>query len=286
MDPFIEHRPLLFTVAYQLLGSATDADDVVQEAWLRWSAQSRAEVRDPRAYAIRIVTRLALNQRRTLSRRRETYIGEWLPEPVATSPDVVEDVLLAESVSMAMLVVLDSLGPVERAVFVLREVFGFEYAEVAEIVDKSVDAVRQASHRARSHVHARRPRQHTTADELNEAVTRFAHAAHTGDLDALLEIIAPEVVLITDGGGAKQAALRPIVGVEKVLRFLLAVRPEGAEFEVTEVNGAPALAVWLSGELDTVLSLELTAGLVRTLYVVRNPAKLGGLDSPRPMARD
>lgn len=285
MDPFVEHRPLLFTVAYELLGSATDADDVVQEAWLRWSAAPRDDVVDPRAYAMRIVTRLALNQLRTLARRKETYVGEWLPEPLRTRPDVAEDVLLAEAVSMAMLVVLDSLGPVERAIFVLREVFGFDHAEIAEIVDKSVDAVRQASHRARSHVQARRPRHRTSGDELNRVTQQFAQAAQTGDTDALLAIIAPDVVLVTDGGGAKQAALRPIIGIDKVLRFLLAVRPERARFDVVQVNGAPALTVWIADDLDSVLSLDLDAGVVRSLYLVRNPAKLVGWGELRRITR-
>lgn len=271
MDPFVEHRPLLFTVAYELLGSASDADDVVQEAWLRWSAAPRDDVVDPRAYAVRIVTRLALNQLRTLGRCKGTYVGEWLPEPLRTRPDVADDVLLAEAVSMAMLVVLDSLGPVERAVFVLREVFGFDHGEIAEMVDKSADTVRQASHRARSHVQARRPRHQTSTSELHRVMQQFAHAAHTGDTDALLAVIAPDVVLVTDGGGARQAALRPIVGIDRVARFLLAVRPEGARFDVIEINGAPALTVWIAEELDSVLSLEVESGAVRSLYVVRNP---------------
>ena len=160
-DPFLDHRSLLFTVAYEMLGSAADAEDVVQETWLRWADlgdDGRAEVRDPRAYLVRIVTRQALNRLRTLARRREDYVGEWLPEPLLTSPDVAEDVELAESVSIAMLTVLETLTPTERAVFVLREVFDVPYDEIAEAVGKGTAAVRQVAHRAREHVAARRPR--------------------------------------------------------------------------------------------------------------------------------
>ncbi|MEP6815350.1 MAG: sigma-70 family RNA polymerase sigma factor, partial [Marmoricola sp.] len=192
-DVFANHRDLLFTVAYEMLGSAADAEDVVQEAWLRWAQVDQEQVRDPRAYAVRIVTRLALNQMRTLSRRRETYVGPWLPEPMLTAPDVAEDVVLAESVSMAMLVVLETLGPTERAVFVLREVFGFELAEIAEAVDRSPAAVRQIAHRAREHVRARRPESTATKAEHAEVTRRFAEAAVTGDIDALLGLLAPDV---------------------------------------------------------------------------------------------
>ena len=162
-DEFVAHRNLLFTVAYEMLGSAADAEDVLQETWLRWAARNelsdQAEVREPRAYLVRITTRLALNRIRTLSRRRESYVGPWLPEPLLTSPDVAEDVELADSVSTAMLLVLETLTPTERAVFVLREVFDLPYDEIAAAVDKSAPAVRQIAHRARSHVEARRPRQ-------------------------------------------------------------------------------------------------------------------------------
>jgi len=203
-DPFAEHRDLLFTVAYEMLGSAADAEDVVQEAWLRWREVDPEKVDNPRAYAVRIVTRLALNQMRTLSRRREAYVGPWLPEPLLTEPDVADDVVLSESVSLAMLVVMESLSPTERAVFVLREVFGFEHGEIAAAVDKSPAAVRQIAHRAREHVQARRPESTTSRAEHAEVTRRFATAAATGDLEALLGLLAPDVVLVTDGGGVKK----------------------------------------------------------------------------------
>src|ERR671925_672702 len=198
-DPFVTHRSLLFTVAYEMLGSAADAEDVVQETWLRWADVDRAEVRHPRAYLVRIVTRQALNRLRSVSRRREEYVGEWLPEPLLTSPDVAEDVELAESVSIAMLTVLETLGPAERAVFVLREVFDTPYDEIAEAVGKSAAAVRQIAHRAREHVAARRPRVSVSATEQQEALNRFLGAVRQGDLQGLLDVLAPDVALVADG---------------------------------------------------------------------------------------
>ncbi len=214
-DAFEEHRGLLFTVAYEMLGSVADAEDVLQESWLRWDKVDRDEVRDPRAYLVRIVTNQALNRMRSLQRRRETYVGPWLPEPLATTPDVADDVELADSVSMAMLVVLETLTPVERAVFVLREVFGFGYDEIASATDATPTAVRQTASRARKHVQARRPRVTEPPDGI-EVTERFLAAVKTGDVQQLLDVMSPDVVLVTDGGGAKQAALRPIHGADKV----------------------------------------------------------------------
>src|SRR5580765_6300124 len=188
-DPFVTHRGLLFTVAYEMLGSAVDAEDVVQETWLRWADVDHAEVRDPPAYVVRIVTRQALNRLRTVSRRREDYVGEWLPEPLMTGPDVAADVELAENVSIAMLTVLETLGPAERAVFVLREVFDTPYEEIAEAVRKSPAAVRQIAHRARDHVAARRPRVPVTTTEQQEVVDRFLAAVRQGDLQGLLDVL-------------------------------------------------------------------------------------------------
>ena len=200
-DPFVAHRSLLFTVAYEMLGSAADAEDVLQESWLRWADVDHSQVHDPRAYLIRIVTRQALNQMRTLSRRREDYVGEWLPEPLLTSPDVAEDVELAESVSMAMLTVLETLEPTERAVFVLHQVFDMPYGEIAEAIGKSTAAVRQIAWRAREHVAARRPRVQVSRSEQQAVVERFLTALRTGQLLDLMDVMAPDVVLIADGGG-------------------------------------------------------------------------------------
>ncbi|MCW2756380.1 MAG: polymerase, sigma subunit, family [Nocardioidaceae bacterium] len=285
-DPFADHRDLLFTVAYEMLGSAADAEDVVQEAWLRWAEVDQATVENPRAYAVRIVTRLALNQMRTLSRRRETYVGPWLPEPLLTGPDVADDVLLAESVSLAMLVVLESLQPVERAVFVLREVFGFEHAEIADALDRTPAAVRQIAHRAREHVQARRPAATVSRDEQLAVTRRFAEAAATGDIASLVDVLAPDVVLLTDGGGVKKAALRPILGVDKVLRFLGGVGTEIPPVAtVVMVNGSPCLALTVDGVLDTLVASRFADGKVVEIYAVRNPAKLDRLEQEARLTR-
>ena len=286
-DAFLEHRNLLFTVAYEMLGSAADAEDVLQETWLRWSAVDLSEVRDVRAYLVRIATRLALNRIRTLARRRESYVGPWLPEPLLTAPDVAEDVELADSVSTAMLMVLETLSPTERAVFVLREVFDLSYDEIAAAVDKTPAAVRQVAHRARNHVEARRPREVLSPAEKTQVIERFMAAVATGDLQGLMDVLAPDVVLITDGGGRKKAALRPIVGVEKVLRFLSGVMPRdgSASAAPAVVNGGPALRLLLGDELDTITTFRVDGHRVTELYLVRNPDKLAHLDDVVPLAR-
>jgi len=284
-DAFVAHRNLLFTVAYEMLGSAADSEDVLQETWLRWAEVDHGGVRDERAYLVRIVTRLSLNRLRTLQRRREQYVGPWLPEPLLTTPDVAEDVELADSVSMAMLLVLETLAPTERAVFVLREVFDLGYDEIAAAVDRSPAAVRQIAHRARAHIEERRPRADVTPSLRDEVIAKFLVAASTGDIQSLMDVLAPDVVLVTDGGGVKKAALRPILGREKVLRFLDAVAPESTEADVVVVNGAPALRVFLDGEIDSIGSLLVEDGLVTGIYWVRNPAKLARLDAVVALVR-
>ena len=285
-DVFVAHRNLLFTVAYEMLGSAADAEDVLQESWLRWVEVDRAVVRDDRAYLVRIVTRLSLNRMRTNVRRRESYVGPWLPEPLLTAPDVAEDVELADSVSLAMLMVLETLAPTERAVFVLREVFDFGYDEIAAAVDKTPAAVRQIAHRARDHVAERRPRAEATRTERDQVLASFMTAVATGDIQSLMDVLAPDVVLVTDGGGVKKAALRPILGSDKVVRFLDAVSTGiDAVADVVVVNGAPALRVTIDGELDTIASMLVEDGLVVGLYVVRNPAKLARLDAVTALTR-
>ena len=286
-DEFVRHRNLLFTIAYEMLGSSADAEDVLQEAWLRWSAVDQDEVRDARAYLARVVTRQALNRLRTLKRQREQYVGPWLPEPLATAPDVAEDVELADSVSFAMLVVLETLSPLERAVFVLREVFGFGYAEIAEATDRTQSAIRQVAHRAREHVQARRPRVATPDVSRDEVAGRFLLAARTGDLQQLMDVLAPEVVLLTDGGGKVRAALRPIEGADKVARFLLAVAPPETRLDIewSTVNGAPAVLVLVDGELDSVASMDTEGDRVTRIYLVRNPDKLAALTEPWSLSR-
>ncbi len=286
-DPFVTHRSLLFTVAYEMLGSAADAEDVVQETWLRWADIDQAGVHDPRAYLVRTVTRQALNRRRALMRRREDYIGEWLPEPLLTSPDVAEDVELAESVSIAMLTVLETLGPTERAVFVLREVFDAPYDEIAGALDKSPAAVRQIAHRARDHVAARRPRMAVSRAEQRAAVERFRSALQTGDLRGLLDVLAPDVVAVADGGGLVRALRRPVEGADSVAK-ILAVFPKvasGAQVGVMWLNGSPALRIDVDGELHATISLVIEAGRVSRIYAVANPHKLARLGKAVPLSR-
>jgi RNA polymerase sigma-70 factor (ECF subfamily) len=284
-DPFVAHRSLLFTVAYEMLGSAADAEDVLQESWLRWADVNQSQVSDPRAYLIRVVTRQALNQMRTLSRRREEYVGEWLPEPLLTSPDVAEDVELAESVSMAMLTVLETLEPTERAVFVLHQVFDMPYGEIAEAIGKSVAAVRQIAWRAREHVAARRPRMQVSRSEQQAVVDRFLAALQTGQLRDLMEVMAPDVVLIADGGGLVPAARTPIYGAEQVAK-LLARAKQTATLETTPVwlNGAPAGRVEVGGQLLAV-SLVIENAQVTRIYAIANPQKLTRLENPAELAR-
>ena len=285
-DTFTEHRGLLFTVAYEMLGSAVDAEDVVQETYLRWADVLHDEVRDPRAYLVRIVTRLSLNRLRALKRQRESYVGPWLPEPLATTADVADDVELADSVSFAMLVVLETLTPLERAVFVLREVFAFEYDEIARATERSEPAVRQLLSRARKHVQARKPRMERP-DDYEDIAARFFAAAATGDIQQLMDVMSPDVVLLTDGGGKKQAALRPIFGPEKVVRFFEGVSKKSGPFtaEWSTANGAPALLLYIDGELDAIGSVTVEDGKVVEIYLVRNPDKLGSLSEPVTITR-
>ncbi|MEU1788562.1 RNA polymerase sigma-70 factor [Streptomyces sparsogenes] len=285
-DPFVTHRSLLFTVAYEMLGSAADAEDVLQESWLRWAGVDHAQVREPRAYLIRVVTRQALNRLRTLSRSREDYVGEWLPEPLLTSPDVAEDVELAESVSIAMLTVLETLGPAERAVFVLREVFDMPYGEIAEAIGKSAAAVRQIARRAREHVAARRPRTRVSRSEQQAVLERFLAALRTGRLQELMEIMAPDVVMITDGGGLVTAALTPLHGAELVAPILARANRVVNTLETTAVwlNGAPAGRIEFDDE-PAAVSLVVEDGRVTRIYVVRNPRKLTRLAAPADLAR-
>ncbi|MFD7757980.1 RNA polymerase sigma-70 factor [Streptomyces sp. NPDC059757] len=280
-DPFVVHRSLLFTVAYEMLGSAADAEDVLQESWLRWADVDRSQVRDPRAYLVRTVTRQALNRLRTMSRSREEYVGEWLPEPLLTSPDVAEDVELAESVSIAMLTVLETLGPTERAVFVLREVFEMPYGEIAEAVGKSAAAVRQIARRAREHVAARRPRVQVSRSEQQAVVERFLAALRTGQLQELLDVMAPDVVLIADGGGFAAAAPTPIHGAELVAKML--ARPDRVVSAVW-LNGAPAGRIEIDGRLAAV-GLVVENGKVTRIHAMANPRKLTRLDEPAELAR-
>src|SRR5215475_2100400 len=287
-ETFLTHRSLLFTVAYEMLGSAADAEDVLQETWLRWAGVDLGTVRDQRAYLVRITTRQALIRLRTLGRRKESYVGPWLPEPLLTAPDVAEDVELADSVSMAMLLVLETLTPNERAVFVLREVFDLSYDEIAEAVGKSPAAVRQIAHRARAHVAARRPRGVVSAAETRDALEAFQRAAETGDLQRLLDILAPDVVFLGDGGGVVQSVPAPVVGAGRVARLLaigLGRIAAVASLQPAQVNGYPALILRLNDEIDSVIAVRIDDGLVTGLYAVRNPEKLSRMEQETTLRR-
>ncbi|WP_127940874.1 RNA polymerase sigma-70 factor [Nonomuraea polychroma] len=293
-EVFVAHRNLLFTVAYEMLGSAVDAEDVLQETWLRWMKVDMEQVRDQRAYLVRITTRRSLDRLRTMSRRKEDYVGSWLPEPLLTAPDVAEDVELAESVSMALMIVLETLSPTERAVFVLREAFGISHDEIAAAVGKSPAAavgkspaaVRQIAHRARGHVDARRPREAVSPGQTRAVLESFQRAFETRDLQGLLDVLTPQIVLISDGGGVKQAAPRPITGAEKVARFIIGGLGKAdvvLTSDHTLVNGNPALVLRVNGEIDGVIAVRVEDARIAGLYYVRNPEKLTRIGSETPL---
>jgi RNA polymerase sigma-70 factor (TIGR02957 family) len=291
---FDGYRGLLFSVAYRILGSVSDAEDAVQEAWLRWSNLDHSEINDPRAFLVRVTTRLAIDRLRRAKARRESYVGPWLPEPILTGRDVAEDVALAESVSMAMLVVLETLSPLERAAFVLREAFGMPYAEIADVLGRKEEAVRQLARRARGHVQERRLRYEADETEQRRVTERFLEAATGGDLDALMGVLAPGVTLVADGGGRALAPRRPVRGAEKVARFLIAVATEeksarflrsigietgAADFRVhmASVNGGPGVVITSQGRPVSALLLDVAGGAVQIIHLVANPEKLGGV---------
>ncbi len=278
---FEQHRSTLLGAAYRILGSRVEAEDVVQEAWIRWSGVTHGEVEEPRAYLLTVTSRLALNRLRQLTTRKEAYVGPWLPEPVATSNESEEAAELADEVSMAMLIVLESLSPLERTAFVLAEVFALSAPEIAEVLDRSPAAVRQVLHRARSHVRSRRPRQVVDAERHRRVTARFMTAAAGGDLEELLRLLAPDVVLVTDGGGIKQAALRPIESADKVVRWMLGVlgraTANGVVPELRRVNGEPAIVMTDPAGVDAVMFLTVEGEQVTALYIIRNPVKLGAV---------
>ncbi|MGV0604443.1 RNA polymerase sigma-70 factor [Mycolicibacterium sp. XJ1904] len=289
-ERFTVLRPLLFTIAYEITGSATEADDVLQESYLRWAEVDLAKVHDTKAYLAQLVTRQSLNALRAQSRRREEYVGPWLPEPLLLDAhDPSSDVVLAESVSMAMLVVLETLSPDERAVFVLREVFGFGHDEIAEAVGKSAAAVRQMAHRAREHVQSRRKRFEPVDPKVSMEITeRFFAAASSGDVDALLEMLTDDVQWTADSAGKVSAARRPVVGADKVARVLIGlvrVAGEAGRVEPAMYNNAPALKLYLGDRFEGLINFEITEGRISHFYVMRNPDKLTGVEIPREVTR-
>ena len=281
-EVFTEHRRLLFDVAYRMTGSVADAEDLVQEAWLRWSTVDEDSVHNPKTYLVRTVTNLSINQLTSARARRETYVGPWLPEPLLTQPDASQEAEMAESISLAMLVVLETLSPLERAVFLLHDVFGYSHTEIASIVDKPETSVRQTASRARAHVAARRPRFDTDAKVSMEAVERFRDACLGGDLNALLDLLAPDVVAWSDGGGKVQAALRPLEGADHVARWVLGVTRKGAQglsFEVATINGQPGLLGTLDGVPVGAVAFDVVDGRITAVRFVVSPDKLRGLQS-------
>ncbi|MFD7405873.1 RNA polymerase sigma-70 factor [Streptomyces sp. NPDC059866] len=281
-EVFEEHRAVLLGVAYRMLGRVADAEDVVQEAWLRWSGADRSEVRAPRAFLVRVTTRLAVDRLRQIKARNEAYVGPWLPEPYVTEfggavPDAAERAMLADSVSLAVLVVLESLSPLERAVFVLREAFGYPYADIAAMLDRAEPAVRQLAGRARKHVDERRPRYDVDPVQRRDLTERFLAAAADGDLEGLMSLLAPDVRLVGDSGGKAKAPLRVLRSADNVGRFLVGTARKGvaaASFRFLELNGGPAVLVLSGDEPDSVFQLDVLDGRIRSVYVIRNPDKL------------
>ncbi|MDX3582017.1 RNA polymerase sigma-70 factor [Streptomyces europaeiscabiei] len=284
-DVFEEHRPVLMGVAYRMLGRVADAEDVVQEAWLRWSGADRSDVREPRGYLVRVTTRLAIDRLRQVQSRNEAYPGPWLPEPYvtdygATVPDTAERAVLTDTVSLAVLVVMESLSPLERAVFVLREAFGYPYAEIASMIDRAEPAVRQLAGRARRHVDERRPRYEVDPVERRELTERFLVAAAGGDLDGLMSLLAPDVRLVGDGGGLGKAPVRVLETADRVGRFLHGAAGKGVQdvsFRFMEINGGFAAVLLSGGKVDSVFQLDVADGRIQCVYIVRNPEKLLGL---------
>jgi RNA polymerase sigma-70 factor (ECF subfamily) len=287
---FVDHRELLFAIVYNILGSVADTDDVLQETWLSWTGRARRTplegITNPRAYLVRIAVNHALARRAAITRRRETYVGPWLPEPLLDEPapeDSADDrALRSESVSLAMLVVLESLTPLERAVFVLNEVFGYAHTEIAEVIDRSPAAVRQLAHRAREHVHARRPRYQAHPRVRRQATERFVEAALGGDIAALMEILAPDVTVWTDGGGKASGGLRPVHGRDKAARLFAgyatrrAGRGTGIDLRYRRVNGDDSAVLFAGESPYAVMVMDLTADgeQVSGVYIVTNPEKL------------
>ncbi|MEU9167947.1 RNA polymerase sigma-70 factor [Streptomyces sp. NPDC048420] len=285
IDVFEEHRPVLLGVAYRMLGRVADAEDVVQEAWLRWSGADRSDVREPRAYLVRVTTRLAIDRLRQVKARGETYVGPWLPEPYVTDfgetvPDTAEQAVLADSVSLAVLVVMESLSPLERAVFVLREAFGYPFADIAAMLDRGEPAVRQLAGRARKHVDERRPRYEVDPVRRRDLTERFLAAAGGGDLEGLMSLLAPDVRLVGDSGGKTKAPLRVLESADHVGRFLVGVAERGVPdltWRFLELNGGPAVVALAGGKPDSVFQLDVLDGRIQSVYIIRNPDKLRSL---------
>ncbi|WP_067548565.1 RNA polymerase sigma-70 factor [Nocardia crassostreae] len=284
IDPFVEHRRLLFSTAYQMLGSVADAEDILQDAWLKWHAVDQDSVQHPKSYLVRTVTNLALNRLTSARATRETYVGPWLPEPLLTAPNAAEETEMADTVSTAMLVVLETLTPVDRAVFVLREVFGYSHAEIGGFLDRPEATVRQLAHRARNHVQSRRPRFDADDAARREVTEKFMAACHGGDLNALMEILAPEVTLWNDGGGKVTAARRPLHGPDHVARWMLGVMTKpvsaGIRLEPAVINGELGIIGVIGDYLVGTLTYDIRDGHIENIRFQVNPDKLSGVRPP------
>jgi RNA polymerase sigma-70 factor (ECF subfamily) len=275
---FEAQRGYLLSLAYRMLGTQTDAEDVVQEAFLRWRSADRAQVQSPRAFQTTTVTRLCIDRRREIEARKESYVGPWLPEPIVEFiPPSLSRPETAESVSLALLHVLESLSPAERAAYLLRVMFDYEYAEIAAVLDKSEPTCRQLVSRAQAHVQAERPRFEASADEVQRITDQFLHACATGDLDGLVQLLHDDAVMLSDGGGKVAAARVPLVGADRISRFFVGLFKKALpHWTIGEcrVNGAPGRAVYLGNKLDTVMVVDVAVGRIQRLYLVRNPDKL------------
>src|SRR5262245_67920 len=285
-ESFEKHRPRLFGVAYRMLGSAREAEDVVQDAWLRYSAADRQDVRSPEAFLTTIVTRLCLDRLKSARAKREEYIGPWLPEPVITDahPGPEQSAALAESVTLAFMVLLETLSPEERATFLLREVFEYEYRDVADVLNTAEANCRQMFHRAKSRLQERRPRYRQAAADKRELVGRFATALRDGDAAMLRSVLAEDVGLWSDGGGRVSAARRPLFGRDTIVHFLMGIRRVAVSLGVNlssgrirdvDVNGEPAIAIQAEGRIDSIYTFSFENGAITALRIGRNPDKLG-----------
>lgn len=278
-ETFNQYRVLLFSIAYRMLGSATDAEDIVQEAFLRWLQADEAAVQSPKAYLSTVVVRLCIDQQRSARAQREVYVGSWLPEPILTDThhELTETTILAESLSFAFLVMLENLGPLERAVFLLREVFDYEYAEIAAIVDKSEANCRQVFHRAQQHLGQHRPRFDVSHEQQERITHQFLQASMNGDMRGLLNLLTDDIVLTADGGGKARAGLKPIYGPDKVARGMLGNMrfiPSNVQTYVKEVNGQLTMVGYLDGRPYGIIILDIEGERVRNVYTVVNPDKL------------
>jgi RNA polymerase sigma-70 factor, ECF subfamily len=284
---FDRYRPLLFSIAYRMLGSVMDAEDIMQEAFVRWQGASEGEVRSPRAYLSAVVTRLSIDRLRSARVRREEYVGPWLPEPLPEepAPDAADAAALNESLSMAFLVLLESLTPTERAVFLLREVFDYDYGEISHLVGKSEANCRQIARRARGYIAAQRPRFERSPEQEERLTERFLEACMDGDIEGLLGLLAEDIILWSDGGGKVRAALNPIRGSDKVARFFMGIlgkAPPGLVVRQTKVNGQPGIiGYYADGQPQSVTTFDIADECIRAIHILVNPEKLGNVPDLR-----